>query len=48
MSDWDFLHDMRDEGYSAEQISDAAACGYNPWEWSPVEFEGIVQLSFCK
>jgi hypothetical protein len=32
MSDWDFLHDMHHEGYSPEQIADAAACGYNPWE----------------
>jgi len=32
MSDWDFLHDMHNEGYSPEQIADAAACGYNPWE----------------
>jgi len=30
MSDWDFLHDMYNEGYSPEQISDAAACGNNP------------------
>ena len=36
MSDWDFLHDMRNDGYSPEQIADAAACGYNPWEWQPV------------
>ena len=36
MSDWDFLHDMYNEGYSAEQIADAAACGYNPWEWQPL------------
>lgn len=35
MSDWDFLHDMRHAGYSSEQIADAAACGYNPWEWGP-------------
>ena len=32
MSDWDFLHDMHNESYSPEQIADAAACGYNPWE----------------
>lgn len=32
MSDWDFLHDMHYDGYSPEQIADAAACGYNPWE----------------
>lgn len=47
MSDWDFLYDMRHAGYSPEQIADAAACGYNPWEerireeWvdSKLEFE---------
>lgn len=32
MSDWDFLHDMHNEGYSPEQIADASACGYNPWD----------------
>ncbi|MDK9706026.1 MAG: hypothetical protein OEL83_03145 [Desulforhopalus sp.] len=37
MSDWDFLHDMHNDGYSAEQIADAAACGYNPWEWQLLE-----------
>ena len=36
MSDWDFLHDMQNEGYSPEQIADAATCGYNPWEWQPI------------
>lgn len=37
MSDWDFLHDMHNEGYTAEQIADAAGCGYNPWEFQPPE-----------
>jgi hypothetical protein len=32
MSDWDFLHDMHDQGYSPEAIADAAAVGYAPWE----------------
>jgi hypothetical protein len=32
MSDWDFLHDMHNDGYSPDQIADAAACGYNPYE----------------
>lgn len=32
MSDWDFLHDMHNAGYSAEDISDAAAVGYAPWQ----------------
>ncbi len=37
MSDWDFLHDMHNEGYSPDKIADAAACGYNPYE--PFDFE---------
>jgi hypothetical protein len=32
MSDWDFLHEMRDQGYSADEIADAAAVGYAPWD----------------
>ena len=47
MSDWDFLHDMHDRGYSAEDIADAAACGYAPWEakyidlqWAEEQLEG--------
>ena len=27
MSDWDFLHEMHDRGYSAEEIADAAGSG---------------------
>ena len=40
MSDWDFLHDMHDEGYSPDQIADAAACGYNPDEIIDIEAFG--------
>ena len=32
VSDWDFLHEMNDRGFSAEDIADAAAVGYAPWE----------------
>jgi hypothetical protein len=39
MSDWDFLHDMHHSGYSPQQIADAAACGYNPYEWRPIDEE---------
>jgi hypothetical protein len=39
MSDWDFLHDMHNSGYSPQQITDAAACGYNPFEWQPIDEE---------
>ena len=38
MSDWDFLHDMHNEGYSAEDISDAAAIGYAPWQAEYINF----------
>jgi hypothetical protein len=50
MGDWDHLHDMHNEGYSTEQISDAAACGYNPYDisldlyalgLSPKEWEAV-------
>ena len=43
MSDWDFLHDMYTEGYSPDQIADAAACGYNPWEWQPIDENEISE-----
>ena len=33
MSDWDFLYEMRDEGYSPEEIADAAASGASPQDW---------------
>ena len=45
MSDWDFLHDMRDDGYSPEQIADASACGYNPWEWQPIDEKELLACS---
>ena len=32
MSDYDFLWEMRDLGYSNEEIMEAAACGYAPYE----------------
>ncbi|MBC7705460.1 MAG: hypothetical protein H7274_16125 [Rhodoferax sp.] len=39
MSDWDFLHEMHDRGYSAEDIADAAASGVAPWEWKYIDRE---------
>jgi hypothetical protein len=32
MSDWDFLYEMRQRGYSPEEIADAAGSGVAPWE----------------
>ena len=32
MSVWDFLFEMDSQGYSAEEIMDAAAVGYAPFE----------------
>lgn len=37
MSDWDFLYEMNDRGYNAEEIADAAGCGIAPWENSQAE-----------
>lgn len=38
MSDWDFLHDMHHQGYSADDIADAAAIGYAPWHAAHINF----------
>lgn len=41
MSDWDFLHEMHDRGYSAEEIADAAGSGAAPWEWAHIDREWV-------
>lgn len=41
MSDWDFLHEMHDRGYSAQDIADAAAVGYAPWDGACLSKEWI-------
>lgn len=33
MGDWDFLYDMKDQGYSEDAIMDAMSSGAAPWEW---------------
>lgn len=46
MSDWDFLHEMHERGFSAADIADATAVGYAPWElpreWIDDELEDQV------
>ena len=37
MSDWEFLFEMQDEGYSPEEIMDAASCGEAPSEAYHIE-----------
>ncbi len=37
MSDWDFLYEMRERGYSPEEIADAAGSGAAPWEWEDID-----------
>lgn len=37
MSDWDFLYEMSERGYSAEEIADAAVSGAAPWEWEYID-----------
>lgn len=41
MSDWDFLHEMHERGYSPEEIADAAGSGAAPWEWENIHVEWI-------
>ncbi len=41
MSDWDFLHEMHDRGYSADEIADAAGSGAAPWEWEYIDREWV-------
>lgn len=37
MSDWNFLHEMHEQGYSADEIADAAGSGAAPWEWERID-----------
>jgi hypothetical protein len=41
VGDWDFLHEMRDSGYSAEEIADAAACGLAPWHYQYIDSDWL-------
>lgn len=41
MSDWDFLHEMNERGFSPEEMLDAAATGAAPWEWEYLSREWI-------
>lgn len=38
MSDWDFLYEMNERGYSPEEIADAAGAGMAPWEEISIEW----------
>ena len=41
MSDWEFLYEMRERGYSAKEIADAASSGAAPWEWEYIDREWV-------
>jgi hypothetical protein len=41
MSDWDFLHEMNEQGYSPREIADAAGSGAAPWEWEYISREWL-------
>lgn len=41
MSDWDFLYEMNERGYSPQEIADAAGSGAAPWEWEYIDREWI-------
>lgn len=48
MSDWDFLHDMHDAGYSADAIADAAGSGAAPWEWEHIALKERLESETSK
>ena len=41
MSDWEFLYEMNERGYSAQEIADAAGSGAAPWEWEYISREWL-------
>lgn len=46
MSDWEFLYEMNERGYSPVEIADAAGSGAAPWEWDSIDRDWIdSQLS---
>lgn len=36
MDDWEFLYDMKNEGYSDEDILEAQASGASPEQWAHI------------
>lgn len=44
MSDWEFLHEMHDLGYSSKEIADAAASGAAPWEWVTIDLASLESV----
>jgi hypothetical protein len=41
MSDWDFLYEMNERGFSPQEIADAASSGAAPWEWECISREWL-------
>lgn len=41
MSDWDFLYEMKDRGYSENDIQEAMSSGAAPWEWDYIKKQEI-------
>ena len=41
MGDWDFLYEMRERGYSLEEIADAASSGVAPWQWKCIDRDWV-------
>lgn len=42
MSDWDFLYEMEDQGYSEAEIQDAMYSGAAPWECECISWDSII------
>jgi hypothetical protein len=37
MGDWEFLYEMKDQGYNEDDIQEAMSPGAAPWEWDAIE-----------
>lgn len=48
MSDWDFLYEMKDLGYSEDEIQEAMSSGAAPWEWDWIEKQDQLSIVFRK
>ena len=42
MGDWDFLYEMRERGYSSQDIAGAAGSGAAPWEWKYIDRDWLA------
>lgn len=48
MGDWDFLHEMNDEGYSENDIEEAMSSGASPKQWDMIQHKNNKRTKSVK